>query len=207
MAQNQYKRKLATASLFEAQAMDKAYTDALKNKQKTYTTPDGLKYAVKDGPRTYAADIVGKRLKDITGVNPNTGYKATVTGTPNAKVSTVSKGDTTVGKVNIGAKADSAFQASIDTTGIKPKPITPSTTPKPKLPELQPTRTNKVNMPKWEDEPKGTMTLGNQESKPSGFENVLYGNKRPGGISYKNGEESAKDFLDLIVVRWRVEIF
>lgn len=67
MATNPYKKKLATASINEAKAMDNAYSTALKKGVSTYTH-DGLAYAVQpDKARVYATDIVSARTpKPIT---------------------------------------------------------------------------------------------------------------------------------------------
>jgi len=108
MAKNeQYKKRLATANLAEAQAMDKAYADAHYKGLKEYTY-NGLKYAVTGAPRTYAADIVKARItKTPTATTPTpTTTRTTTTPTTPVKTTTPTKttATTTPTKTNKGGK-------------------------------------------------------------------------------------------------------
>ena len=69
MATDPYKKRLATASLAQAQAMDKAYADAYKKGLKDYTY-NGLKYAVAGAPGVTATDLV-KTRKPVVSTSAN----------------------------------------------------------------------------------------------------------------------------------------
>jgi hypothetical protein len=173
-----YKKRLANATLAEAQAMDKAYADAHAKGLKEYTYK-GLKYAVTGEPQNAAEAIVKARKPTTTPIKPIATTTPVVAKTvtkeepvekeiivkPNPDKNSYIKGtnqygmpvynidkntpeeiaikNTPVVKEKPTPYNKETYEQYIKRTGkiaVKP-PVVPPTTPKPKLPELVPTKT------------------------------------------------------------------